>query len=94
MTGAEEAELRGEIFGLKILLLNIIGDVARHASDPIAYLDRLQKQSGEGIARTTVGNVKPAHMRAFQNAAAGIVVQAVEATKAVLIPTPPQSELQ
>lgn len=94
MTSSEEAEIRGEIFGLKILLFNFISELAGRGDEPLKYLDALQKQAVQGIVQAKNEAVKPAHMRKFQEAAAGIVVQAVEGAKAVLIPTPPPSRLQ
>ena len=77
-----------------ILVSNVVPGIAGSTADPVRYLDELQKQSVEGIARSANANVKPSHFRRFQDAAAGIVVQAVEGAKAVLIPTPPPSRLQ
>jgi hypothetical protein len=79
MTNAELAELRGELFG--VLLFNCLSFIAGRFDDPAAYLDEIQRQSGFGIAQATHGGVHPLHLQAFRNAAAGIIVQAVEAAR-------------
>jgi hypothetical protein len=94
MTNAELAELRGEIFGLKILLFNCMSFIANCTDDPQAHLSAIQDEAIAGIAKATHDAVKPNHLRTFQNAAAGIVVQAVEAAKAIPAKVPPRSKLQ
>jgi hypothetical protein len=81
MTNAELAELRGQIFGLKILLFNCIAFIAGQTDDPIAHLDEIQRQSVCGIAQATPAAIRQQHLQGFHHAAAGIVVQAVEAAK-------------
>jgi|HubBroStandDraft_6_1064221.scaffolds.fasta_scaffold1138795_1 hypothetical protein len=83
MTNAELAELRGEIFGLKVLLFNCISFIAGRFDDPLAYLDELQQQSIFGIAQAAPGTIRPQHLQAFRNSAAGIVAQAIDGTKEV-----------
>ena len=81
MTNAELAELRGELFGLKIVLFNCLSFIAGRFDDPIAYLDEVQRQSVYGIAQGSHDKVRPQHLQPFRAAAAGIVAQAIEATK-------------
>jgi hypothetical protein len=81
MTNAELAELRGEIFGVKMLLFNCLSFIAGRFDDPIAYLDEIQRQSVFGIAQADHSGIRPQHLQAFRNAAVGIVAQAVEAIK-------------
>jgi hypothetical protein len=81
MTNAELAELRGEFFGLKAVLFNCLSFIAGRFDEPIAYLDEVQRQSVYGIAQGSHDKVRPQHLQLFRDAAAGIVVQAVEATK-------------
>lgn len=81
MTNTELAELRGEIYGLKILLFNCISFIAGQADDPVAHLDQIQEHAVFGIAQAAPSNIRPAHLDGFRAAAAGIVVQAVEAAK-------------
>ena len=81
MTNAEEAEMRGEIYALKILLINCLGFIAAITDDPGSHLQAVQDQSIEGIARSRHGKVKAAYLRNFQDAAAGIVLQAIEGAK-------------
>lgn len=90
MTKQQMVELRGEIFGLKILLMNTLAQVVSVMPDAVARLDELQRQAAEGIARTQPTNIPLAWLRDFQNAAAGVVVQAVEAAKVPhgLVPPP------
>jgi hypothetical protein len=94
VTNEELAELRGEIFGVKILLMACLTQVAGTAPDPVAHLDATQKEAVDGILRATPSNIRPQHLRVFQNAAAGIVVQAIEAAKVPHTPTPPPGRLQ
>jgi hypothetical protein len=94
MTNEELASLRGEIFGLKILLMNCVSELAGRTGDPQVFLASLRKQAAQGILQTTPDNVKPAHMQTFRDSAAGIVVQVVSAADAVLTPTPPPNQLQ
>ena len=94
MTNEELSELRGEIFGVKILLMSCLTQVAGTAPDPIAHLDATQKEAIEGIARAKPSNIRPQHLRAFQNAAAGIVAQAIEAAKVPHTPIPPPEKRQ
>ena len=81
MTNAEVAELRGQIFGLKIMLINCIGFIAAITDDPDVHLDAIQTQTIVGIGTATNDQVKPAHIQAFRAAAAGLVLQVVEGAK-------------
>jgi hypothetical protein len=81
MTNAELAELRGELYGLKLLLFNSISFIAGQFDDPAGYLDEVQRQSVFGIAQGTHSKVRPQHLDLFRAAAAGVVVQAVEGAK-------------
>lgn len=83
MTNAEAAELRGELFGLKVLLFNCLSFIAGRLDDPDAYLDELQRQSIYGIAQASHDKVRPQNLQLFRSAAAGIVAQAIEGTKEV-----------
>ena len=94
MTNAELAELRGEIFGVKILLMSCLTQVAGTAPDPVAHLVETQNQAVEGILRSSPSNIRPQHLRIFQDAAAGIVVQAIEAAKVPHEPVPPPGQRQ
>ncbi len=94
MTAKEVAELRGELFGLKILLMNFLATTARMSSDPMPYLDDLAEQSHRGVAAAKPPSIPEHHLRTFQNAAAGIVLQVVEAAKVPHVPTPPRGQLQ
>jgi hypothetical protein len=81
MTNTDIAELRGEIFGLKIMLVNCIGFIAAITDDPNAHLDAIQNESIEGIAMATNDKVKDAYLQTFRAAAAGLVLQVVEGAK-------------
>ena len=81
MTNAETAELRGELYGLKVLLVNCVGFIAAITDDPGAHLSAIQDAAIEGIASSNHDKVKAVHLRTFQAAAAGIVLQVVEAAK-------------
>jgi hypothetical protein len=94
MTNADLAELRGEIFGVKILLMSCLTQVAGTAPEPLAHLAETQKQALEGILKASPSNIRPQHLRAFQNAAAGIVVQAIEAAKVPHEQVPPPGQRQ
>ena len=81
MTNADIAELRGEIFGLKIMLANCTGFIAAITDDPNAHLVAIQNESIEGIASATNDKVKDAYLPTFRAAAVGLVLQIVEAAK-------------
>jgi hypothetical protein len=81
VTNAELAELRGEIYGLKVLLFNCLSFIAGRFDNPTEYLDELQKQAIWGIAQAPNDQVRQQHVERFRHAAAGIVAQAVEAAK-------------
>jgi hypothetical protein len=94
MTNAEMADLRGELFGVKILLISCLTQVAGTAPDPLAHLEAAGRAALEGIMKAAPSNIRPQYLRAFQNAAAGIVSQAIEAAKVPHEPTPPRDRLQ
>jgi hypothetical protein len=94
MTNAELAELRGEIFGLKILLLNCMSFIAGCTDNPDSHLNAIQEQAIAGIAHATHDAVRPQTLRSFQGAAAGLVLQAVEAAKATPQQVPPRLRMQ
>ena len=77
----KKQRMRGEIYALKILLINCLGFIAAITDDPGSHLQAVQDQSIEGIARSRHGKVKAAYLRNFQDAAAGIVLQAIEGAK-------------
>jgi hypothetical protein len=94
MTNAELAELRGEIYGLKILLFNCLAFIANLTEDPVQHLETIKDETIAGIAHATNEAVKPAHLEKFQGAAAGIVLQAVEAAKAAPAQPPQRRPVQ
>ncbi|MBV9203700.1 MAG: hypothetical protein JOY83_28965 [Alphaproteobacteria bacterium] len=94
MTNAEAAELRGEIFGLKVLLLNCLSFIAGLTDDPVRHLDIVLRESIDGIAKATHSGIRPAHLQIFRDAAAGIALQGVEAAKTAHIPIPPPEQRQ
>ena len=81
MTNADIAEMRGELYALKIMLVNCLGFIAALTDDPTSHLDAIQNEAIEGIAGSTNDKVKPAHLRTFHAAAVGIVLQVVEEAK-------------
>jgi hypothetical protein len=94
MTNAEAAELRGEIFGLKIILNNCLAFIAALTDNPEHHLDEIQNEAIAGIAKATNQSVRPQHIQTFRAAAAGLVLQSVEAAKAIDVPIPPRERLQ
>jgi hypothetical protein len=94
MTNAELAELRGEMFGVKVILFNCLSFIAGLTDDPVAHLDAIQAQALDGIMRAEHSAVRPQHLRTFQNAAAGIVVQAIEGSKAIHTPVSSPAQRQ
>jgi hypothetical protein len=81
MIRTELAELRGEIFGCKILLLNCISFIAGLTTDPAAHLETIQTAALEGTVAANPSNIRPHDLDTFRSAAAGIVVQAIESAK-------------
>ncbi len=79
MTNQELAELRGEIFGLKVLLFNALAEIAATKPNLSAHLETLRTESLEGIMAADHSKILPAHLPKFRSAAAGIVVQALDA---------------
>lgn len=78
MTNAELAELRGEIFGVKVLLFNCLSFIAGRFDDPMAHLAEIQQQAVVGIAQAIPAAIRPQHLQTFHHAAAGVVAQAIE----------------
>lgn len=81
MTNDELAELRGEIFALKIMLFNALAEGVRHSGDPEAYVNAIEQHASAGIMNATPSNIRPAYLDTFRNAAAGILAQAVAALR-------------
>lgn len=81
MTNVEAAELRGEIFGLKILLFNCLSSAAATRANPDDYLDEVEQHAVFGIAQAHHSAVQPGHTQRFRDAAAGIIAQAIEAVR-------------
>ena len=94
MTTSDIAELRGEIFGLKILLVNCFEFISAITDDPIQHLNAIQNEAIEGIASAENQKVKPAHVDMFRGAAAGIVLQVVEGAKVASAQEPKLRSLQ
>lgn len=94
MTNLELAKFRGEFYGLKMLVLNCVSEIASHMPDPNAYLDKLQRETVVGIARAEPSEIQKADIEAFRAAAAGIIAQATGAIEVVHSPTPPRGEIQ
>jgi hypothetical protein len=94
MTNAELAELRGEIFGLKVLLFNVLSAITANSPDPSATIEAVKTQSIAGILAARPSVIRFQHLETFQNAAAGIVAQAVEALAATYSRLPPPARLQ
>jgi hypothetical protein len=72
MTNAGIAELRGEVYGLKVMLVNAIGFIAALTDDPTDHLQATQNAAIAGIATSTNDKVKATHLRTFRAAAAGL----------------------
>jgi hypothetical protein len=81
---AGSATIRGELFGVKVLLVNCLTFVAGQTDDPIAHLDEIQRQAIFGIAQAGHSGIRPNYLEPFRHAAAGIVAQAVDGAKEVL----------
>jgi hypothetical protein len=56
MTNAELAELRGELFGLKILLFNCMSFYCWRTDIPERHLNTIQEQAIAGITHATRGS--------------------------------------
>jgi hypothetical protein len=94
MTNAELAELRGEIFGLKVLLFNCLSFIAGQTSDPATHLAVIKEHAIAGIVEAKHSDVRPQHLPMFRNAAAGIVAQAIEAANSATLQGSPRPRLQ
>jgi hypothetical protein len=94
MTNAELADLRGEIFGLKVLLFNVLSAITANSLDPVATIEAIKTQSLVGILDARPSSIRPQHLEVFQNAAAGIVAQAVEALAATYSRSQPPARPQ
>jgi hypothetical protein len=81
MTNLEAAIFRGEFFGLKILVLNCLSEIAAAKTDPATFLSQVEEQAVAGIAQATSADVRLHHLQQFRNAAAGIVAQAIEVVR-------------
>jgi hypothetical protein len=66
MTNADIAELRGEVYGLKVMLVNAIGFIAALTDDPTDHLQAIQNAAIAGIATSTNDKVKATHLQTFR----------------------------
>jgi hypothetical protein len=94
MTNEEAAELKGQIVGLKVLLMNCLSFMAGQTSDPLAHLSAIRDHSIAGLAEVTNSTVRPQHLQLFRAAAAGIVSQVADNAKAVFPQGSSQRNLQ
>ena len=94
MTNSDIAELRGEIYGLKILLVNCLSFISAHTTDADNHLDTILNDAVQGIASAKNDKVKPAHLPIFRAASAGIVSQVTQAAKIGARQVPRQETLQ
>jgi hypothetical protein len=93
-TAKDVARIEGEIFGLKTLVANCLSFIAGVTDDPAKHLTTIQQNALAGIAEATNSDVKPQYLRHFQNAAAGVVAQLVDAAKTGIDPKAPRPKLQ
>ncbi len=84
MTKKEVAQLKGELFGLQVLVMQSLCFIAAHAEDPVRHLKGIEDSAVEGISGQPQLDILPRYLQAFQQAAAEVVVQCIEAAQSVL----------
>jgi len=85
MTGKERAELKGELFGLQVLVMQSLCFIAARTDDPLRHLEVIRDSAVAGIAVEPKADVLSRYFQTFQAAAAHVVVQCVGAAQEMLV---------
>ena len=83
MTRKDVAELKGELFGLQVLVMQSLCFIAAHTENPVRHLNGLRDAAIAGISGEPKTDIPPRHLQVFQQAAADVVLHCVEAAQAV-----------
>lgn len=84
MTRKDVAQLKGELFGLQVLVMQSLCFIAAHTDDPVRHLNGIRDSAVAGISGEPNADVPPRYLEIFQEAAAGLVVQCVAAAQGAL----------
>jgi hypothetical protein len=94
LTRKDVAQLKGELFGLQVLVMQSLCFIAAHTEDPVRHLNGIRDSAVAGISGELNMDVPPRYLEIFQEAAADLVFQCVAAAQGVLakdgiLPTDP-----
>ena len=84
MTSKDAAQLKGELFGLEVLVMQSLCFIAAHTEDPIRHLRWMRDSAVAGISEEPRANILHRHLDVFQQAAADVVMRCVEAAEDVV----------
>jgi len=84
LTKKDVAQLKGELFGLQVLVMQSLCFIAAHTDDPVRHLNGIRDSAVAGISGEPNMDVPPRYLEIFQEAAADLVVQCVAAAQGVL----------
>ena len=84
MTKDEVARLRGELFGLQVLVMHCLCFVAANVEHPRRHLQEFRDAAVEGVLQAEAAGISPRYLRQFQNSATSVVCQCMEAAQSVV----------
>ena len=84
MTRKDAVQLKGEVFGLQVLVMQSLCFIAAHTDNPVRHLATLRDAAVEGISENPNDDVLPRYLDVFQQAAAGVVMQCIDAAQDAL----------
>lgn len=87
MSQQDMAQFRGELFGLRILVIHCLSSMAANVDDPLAMLQRLGETVLESLEREPCDGVPPRHIAAFRGTAATVIAQCIEVAQVVTAET-------
>jgi hypothetical protein len=78
------AQMKGELFGLQVLVMQSLCFIAAHTEDPVRHLKGIRDTAVAGIAAEPKEDIQPRHLRVFQDAAIDVVLRCVETAQGVM----------
>ena len=93
MTKKDIARIEGELFGLKVLLMNLVSFQAGQTTNPLGHIAALRDQSVAGIVGAT-NSAAGQYQQYFRECAAGFVVEVAEVASVVFDQSAPRPKLQ
>ena len=86
VTPQEYAKLMGELYGLKILAIVALGNVAKSHPNPGNFLTSIHNEALRGIATAEYQGLGPDQQIEYRTAAASVLGEAIDALKMTLSP--------